>query len=156
GDDHEMLVVTRHQMGHNLLSLWGSWQTRPKSMPEWMDEGLAHWLTKSIPQCRQDAHYCTGEGQSQSGQGAPSYRQKDWDKDVMKWAAAPGKLGPIEELLSKTVVTDLSEEDLKRSWSYCDFCLSEWRQPFVKMLAALRQEKDVREAFMTNMNCTPE
>jgi hypothetical protein len=156
GDDHEMLVVTRHQLAHNLLSLWGSWQTRPKSMPEWMDEGLAHWLTKSISQCRQDAHYCTGEGQSQSGQGAPSYSQKDWDKDVMKWAATPGKLGPIEELLGKTVVTDLSEEDLKRSWSYCDFCLSEWRQPFVKMLAALRQEKDVREAFMTNMNCTPE
>jgi hypothetical protein len=153
GDDHELTAFMRHRIGHNLLTLWGSWQTRAKSLPIWMDEGIAQWLTKSVEQFKDDAVFCTGEGASASG-SAPTYSEKDWDKDVAKWAA--GKLGPIEELLGKTVITEMSEQDLKRSWSYCDLALSEWRQPFAKMLAALRQEKDLREAFMGNLGCTPE
>jgi hypothetical protein len=155
GDDHELTAFMRHRIGHNLLSMWGSWQTRAKSLPVWMDEGVAQWLTKSVAQFKDDAIFCTGEGASAAG-SAPTYSEKDWDKDVARWAAAPGKLGTIEELLGKTVVTEMTEEDLKRSWSYCELGLSEWREPFAKMLAALRQEKDLREAFMSNLGCTPE
>ena len=154
GDDHELTAWLRNRLAHNMLALWGSWQVRPKSLPCWMDEGLAHWLTKSVEQFRNDAVFSTGEGALTAG--APQWSEKDWDKDVAKWAATPGKLGTIEELLGKTVVTDMTEEDLKRSWSYFDLCLSEWREPFVKMLRALREEKDVREAFTANLGVTPE
>ena len=155
GDDHELTAFMRHRIGHNLLSLWGSWQTRAKAVPVWMEEGIAQWLTKSIEQFKDDAVFCTGEGTSTSG-SAPTYSEKDWDKDVAKWAGANGKLGPIQELLGKTVVTELTEEDLKRSWSYCDLCLSEWREPFAGLLRDLRNEKDVGDAFMKNLNCSPE
>jgi HEAT repeat protein len=154
-DDHTMATFMRHRLAHSLMAIWGSWQTRPKSLPVWMDEGVAHWLTKSIDKFRDDAAYCSGEGAQSTSSGTPFYSPKDWDKDVARWSAT-GKLRPIEELLNKTVVTELTEEDLKRSWSYCDFCLAEWREPFVKMLAALRQEKDVREAFMKNLGVTPQ
>jgi hypothetical protein len=153
GDDHELVAWMRCRLAHNFLALWGSWQTRPKSMPSWMDEGLGHWLTKSIEQFRDDAVYSTGEGALTAG--APEWSEKDWEKDVAKWAAG-GKLGSIEELLGKTVVTDMTEQDVKRSWSYFDLCLAEWREPFVKMLKALREEKDLREAFVSNLGLTPE
>jgi len=160
-DDHGMTVVLRHQLSHNLLALWGAWETRPKSLPVWMDEGLAHWLTKTTEQFRNDAHYCAGEGQGgggahSAGGTGPDFSGKNWEKDIAKYVSMPGKLRPIEELLGKTVVSELTEEDLKRSWSYFDYALAEWRAPFVKLLAALRQEKDVREAFMSSLGCTPE
>jgi HEAT repeat protein len=155
-DDHELTVVTRHQMGHNLFSMWQSWQTRPRSLPAWIDEGIAHWLTKSVEQFKDDAQYCTGEAQAANGAGAPQFSRKDWDKDVAKWAASPGKLRPIEEMMAVADVAKLGEEDQKRSWSYVDLCLTEWREPFVKLVAALRQEKDVREAFTSALGCTPD
>ncbi len=151
-EDHTLTTFMRHRIGHNLMALWGSWQTRPKAIPIWMDEGVAEWLTKSIDQFRNDAAFCTGEGATSQ----PSWPGKDWDKDVMKLVATPGKLRPIQELLDKTVVTELTEDDWHRVWSYCDFCLAEWREPFVKMLAALRQEKDVAQAFQENLGCDPQ
>ena len=155
GDDHELVAFMRHRIGHNLMSMWGSWQTRPKSLPVWMDEGVAQWLTKSIEQFKDDAVYCTGEGAT-SGSGVTTYGEKDWDKDVAKFVASAGRLRAIQELLGKTVVTELTEEDWKRSWSYCDLAFSEWRQPFVGLLRDLRNEKNVGDAFMKNLNCTPE
>jgi hypothetical protein len=160
-DDQGMTVVMRHQLSHNLLALWGSWEVRPKSLPVWMDEGLAHWLTKTTEKFRENAHYCSGEAQGGGGpRGAggagPDFSPRNWDKEIAKAAATPGRLRPIEELLGKTVVAELTEDDLRRSWSYFDFCLAEWRAPFVKLLAALRQEKDVREAFTSSLGCTPE
>src|SRR6185503_6071342 len=56
----------------------------------------------------------------------------------------------------KVVVTELSEEDWKRCWSYADVCLSEWREPFVKLCRALREEKEIREAFVSSLGCEPE
>ena len=41
-DDHGCVVQLRHDLSHALLSTWGSLETRPKSLPAWLDEGLAH------------------------------------------------------------------------------------------------------------------
>ncbi len=155
GDDHELVAWMRHRLGHNLMSLWGSWQTRPRSMPVWMYEGVAQWLTKSIPQFEDDAIICVGEAASTSAGGPPDYGEKDWDKDVVKYVQT-GKLSIVELMLAKNEVAQLTEEDFKRSWSYVDLCLKEWREPFVKVLRDLRQEKDVREAFVGNLGLTPE
>jgi len=151
-DDHVMATFMRHHIGHNLLTLWGAWATRAKSTPVWMDEGLAEWLTKSVEQFKNDACFCTGEGQ----QSQPSWPGKDWDKDVLKLVMTPGKLRPIQELLDKTVVTEMTEDDWHRCWSLCDFCLNEWREPFVKLCALLRQEKDVGLAFKTALGINPQ
>jgi HEAT repeat protein len=151
-EDHTLTTFMRHHVAHNMLALWGSWQTRAKSIPIWMDEGVACWLTKSIEQFKDDAAFCTGEGAASQ----PSWNQKGWDREVAKLVNTPGKLRPIQELLDKTVVTELTEDDWHRVWSYCDLCLNEWRGPFVKMLAALRQEKDVAEAFQTNLGINPQ
>jgi len=156
GDDHTMTVYLRHQISHALFNLWGSLEVRPKSLPPWLDEGLAHWLTKSVEQFKDDRFYCTGEGLGgPSSGGGPSWSGKDWEKDVVKYVQEK-KLEPIESMLGKTVLGDLKEQDQKRAWSILDLCLAEWREPFVKMLAALRKEKDVRESFVANLGCTPE
>jgi HEAT repeat protein len=131
----------------------------------WLDEGLSHWLVKTLERNRDEVFYCVGEGLggpsrggargAGAGGGGPSWSGKDWDKDVAKYVQG-GKLGPIEELLGKTVISDLKEEDQKRAWSILDVCLTEWREPFAKMLTALRKEKNVREAFTESLGCTPE
>ncbi|MCE9636202.1 MAG: HEAT repeat domain-containing protein [Planctomycetes bacterium] len=157
GDDHQMIVHLRHEIAHAMLSMWGSLETRPKSLPIWMDEGLAHWLTKSIDSCRNDVFYCTGEGLGgpSGGGGGPAWPGKDWEKDIVRYVQT-NKLTPIEELLGKTVINELTEEDQKRAWSYCEVGLAEMRVPFAKMLAALRKEKNPREAFTENLGCSPE
>jgi HEAT repeat protein len=165
GDDQQMQVHLRHEVSHALLSMWGSLETRPKSIPVWLDEGLSHWLVKSLEKNRDEVFYCTGEGLGGpsrggargvgAGGGGPSWPGKDWDKDIVRFVQT-GKIGPIEEMLGKTVISDLKEEDQKRAWSILDTCLTEWREPFVKMLVALRKEKNVREAFTENLGCTPE
>jgi HEAT repeat protein len=163
GDDHELQVHLRHMLVHNLLTCWATHEIRPKSLPQWMCEGLAHWLTRTLEPFKDDCTVCQGEGAGGGGGGARGVggggiveiSGKAWNADVLKMVQG-GKLDPIEKLLSKEVVRELTPDDHKRAWSYIDYCLSEWREPFAKMLAALRQEKDVREAFMSNLGCTPE
>ena len=156
GDDRQLVVYLRHAISHALLSLWGSLETRPRSVPVWMDEGLAHWLTKSLDRYRDEAFYCVGEGTGgPSASGGPAWPGKDWEKDVARYVQG-GKLTPIEDLLAKTVLNDMTEMDQKRAWSLFDVCLTDIRGPFAKMLAALRNEKNVREAFTASLGCTPE
>ena len=162
GDDHELQVHMRHMLVHNLLTCWATNEIRPKSLPQWMCEGLAHWLTRTLDAFKDDCTVCQGEGAGGSGGargvgggGIVEISGKAWKEDVLKLAQSQ-KLDPIEKLLAKEVVRELTPDDHKRAWSYIDFCLTEWREPFVKVLEALRQEKDVREAFMSNLGCTPE
>jgi HEAT repeat protein/VWA domain-containing protein len=162
GDDHELQVHLRHMLAHNIVTCWATHEIRPKSQPQWLVEGLAHWLTRTLDNFKDDCTVCQGEGAGGSGGargggggGIVEISGKAWQEDMVKLVQSQ-KLDPIEKLLAKQVVRELTPEDHKRAWSYIDFCLSEWREPFVKMLAALRQEKDVREAFMSNLGCTPE
>jgi hypothetical protein len=159
-DDLGLQVCLRHMLSRNLLSIYAAMPTRPKSLPVWLDEGLAHWLVKT--RFPNEAHYDVSEGQGaqQGGAtakgGAPSWPGKDWEKDIARWATQPGRFGVIEELLAKLDTAQMTEEDHKRAWSVCGLCLSEWREPFVKLVRALRQEKDVREAFTKSFGLTPE
>jgi len=160
GDDHELQVHLRHMLAHNLLTCWATHEIRPKSLPVWISEGLAHWLTRTLDKFKDDCTVCQGEGAGGNGKGkgggTVEISGKSWEDDVLKLAQNPA-LDPIEKLLSKEVVgKDFTPDDHRRAWSYIDLCLKEWREPFVKLLAALRQEKDVRESFMTTLGCTPE
>jgi hypothetical protein len=159
GDDHELQIHMRHMLAHNIMTCWATHEIRPKSQPQWMVEGLAHWLTRTLDNFKDDCTVCQGEGAGGTGKGKSSgtveVSGKGWDDDVVKMAQSTD-LAPIERLLAKSVVRELTPEDHKRSWSYIDLCMKEWREPFVKVLAALRQEKDVREAFLSNLACTPE
>ena len=66
------------------------------------------------------------------------------------------KMSSIEELFGKTAIGQLTADDQKRSWSYLDLCLREIREPFVRMLANLRQQKELRDAFVQHLGVTPE
>lgn len=157
-EDHDFVVYARHAISHALFSMWGSLETRPKALPAWMDEGLAHWLTKTTPPFRDDAFKCAPEGGGGPSKGKPSsggWTGKDWEEDLRD-AVAADRLPPIETLLGKTTLGELKARDERRAWSWFDLCLAEWREPFVRMLADLRKEKNVREAFTGSLGCTPE
>jgi HEAT repeat protein len=157
GGDHGAQVHMRHEISHNLLAMWGSFEVRPKSMPVWMEEGLAHWLVKTDERFKDDVFYCMGEGLGgpSKGTGGAAWSGGKWQLDLERWIQT-NKLSAIEDLLGQTVIGNLTEQDQKRAWSLIDVCLQDVRGPFAKTLAALRQEKSVREAFTENLGCTPE
>jgi HEAT repeat protein len=156
-NDLNFVCYLRHHTSHSLLSIWGSGAVRPKSLPPWMDECMAHWLTKSVPQYRNEVFFCVGEGTGgpSGGTGGAAFPGKDWDKDIPRYAKS-NKLIHVEEMLAKHDVAKMTEEDQKRAWSWHEVCLAEWREPWVKMLRDVRNEVEVREAFTKNLGITPD
>ncbi|MCG3133782.1 MAG: hypothetical protein HMLKMBBP_01039 [Planctomycetes bacterium] len=158
--DVNLQVQMRHQLAHLMFTTWGSHEIRPKSRPQWAEEGLGHWLVKIIPGFEDEVTYCIGEMQVNTAPGkkspsAPNWSGKGWDKDVVKIANDKSE-PPVEKMLAKQVTMELTQEDHKHAWSWIALSLAENREGFAKMLAGIRQEKDLREAFVQNLGCTPE
>lgn len=158
--DHGLVLELRHEITHNFLSIWTTQEVRPKSFPQWVYEGLGHWMTRQSPTFADDASYCAPESSGIVGAaggragGQPSWSGKGWELDLQKMAAK-SDLAPIEEFLAKTVKGDLSAEDQKRAWSCVHLGLQDFGKPFVRLLVALRKEVDAREAFTTALGMTP-
>lgn len=149
GPDEGLHFVMRHMIGHALISGWIVGDGQNRTLPRWLFEGVGHWLSRNQKRFKDMATFCADEGTPVSGSG------KGWLADCAKMAGR-AKLDSIEKLFGKTAVGQLTYEDQQRSWSYLEFCLAEWREPFVAMLADLRQQKEVRDAFMQHLECTPE
>jgi len=147
--DADLHFVMRHMIGHSLISSWIVGDGQNRTLPRWLFEGVGHWLSRLQKRFRDEATYCADEGTPVNGSG------KGWEADCAKMAARP-KLDSIEKLFGKTATGQLTLEDQQRAWSYLDLCLAEWREPFVAMLADLRQQKEVRDSFMKHLECTPE
>jgi len=146
--DETSHMAMRHMIGHSLVSCWVLVDGNNRALPRWLFEGAGHWLSKLDPRFRDMATFCSDEGPQRSTSG------KDWENDCARMAS--GKLSSIEELFGKTALGLLSFDDQKRAWSYLDLCLKEWREPFVKVLEDIRQQKELRDTFMQNLQCTPE
>jgi len=149
GNDHALHHHMRHMIGHELISTWIKSAPYNRTLPRWMNIGAAHWLGRGQERFIDDATFCGNEGGTVSGSG------KDWHIDVSRMAGSH-KLDPIEKLFGKTSENQLTLNDHKRAWSYFEICLREWRLPFVKMLRDIRNQRELRDAFMEHMNCTPE
>jgi HEAT repeat protein len=147
--DEALHFAMRHMIGHALLSIWVVADGNNRTLPRWLFEGVGHWLSRYQERFKDEATYCSDEGKPLQGSG------KDWDADCTKMASRP-RLDSIEKLFGKTALVQLTLEDDQRAWSYLDLCLKEWREPFVKMLADLRNGKEVRDSFMQHLQCTPE
>lgn len=151
--DDQLHVTVRHMIAHSLVSVWIRVDPNPRALPKWFFEGVAHWLSRSQDRYKDESTWCSQEGVKYSASG------RGWDQDVAKIAADP-KTDSIEKLFGKTAVGisdgQLGIDDQKRSWSYFDLCIREWRAPFVAMLEDIRNQKEIRDAFMQHMQCTPE
>ena len=122
-------------------------QTR--ALPRWMFEGVGHWLSRYQDRFRDEATFCADEGT------APTASGKGWMADCAKMAA-DSRLDPIEKVFGKTAIGLLTVDDQKRAWSWFDLCLREWREPFVAVLEDIRQQREIRDTFVKNLQCTPE
>ena len=149
GPDEGLHFAMRHMIGHSLISCWVVVDGNNRALPRWLFEGVGHWLSRYQERFKDEATFCSDEGPSRSTSG------KGWPADCASMAADP-RLDSIEKLFGKTAIGLLSFDDQKRAWSYLDICLREWREPFVATLADLRQQKEVRDAFMNHLLCTPE
>jgi hypothetical protein len=147
--DEGLHFTMRHMIGHALMSTWVVADGNNRSLPRWLFEGSAHWLSRCQDRFKDEATFCADEGQPVSGSG------KGWEADCARMAARP-RLESIEKLFGKTAIGQLTLEDQQRAWSYVDLCLKEWRDPFLKVLADIRQQKEVRDSFMKHLLCTPE
>jgi HEAT repeat protein len=148
-DDNQLHQSMRHLMGNILVTCWIKAKGDNKSMPRWAFEGAAHWLGRGARNLGDEAWYCIGEDKKVSGSA------KGWMPDLVD-SAAKGKFGPIQELFEKSDLGQLSHADHKRAWGIFELCMAEWRDPFVEMLAEVRRETSIREAFQKHMGCTPE
>lgn len=149
GGDDDLHFAMRHMIGHSLISCWVVVDGNNRALPRWLFEGVGHWLSRYQDRFKDDATFCSDEGPQRSTSG------KGWLADCAGIAADP-RSDSIEKLFGKTAIGQLSFDDQKRAWSYLDLCLREWREPFVAMLADLRQQKEVRDAFMSHLQVTPE
>lgn len=149
GDDEGLHHAVRHQVGHVLVSCWVVVNGQDRTLPRWVFEGTAHWLSKRLPPLKDMVVWCADEGTPLSGSG------KDWHNDAKK-IAADIKTIPVERLLEKSTIGLLDKDDHVRCWSYFELGLSEDRENFVKVLRALREQAPVRQAWTKNMGCTPE
>jgi hypothetical protein len=149
GDDASLHQSMRHLIGNILVTCWIVRQGDNKTMPRWVFEGTAHWLGKRQKNLADEAWYCVGEDKKVSGSG------KQWMKDLAD-TAAKGKFGPVDEFLRKSDLGQFTYEDHKRAWGIFEICMAEWHDPFVALLADLRHETDVREAFQKDLGCSPE
>lgn len=147
--DELLHFVMRHMIGHALISAWVVGDGNNRTLPRWLFEGVGHWLSRNQERFEDLCTFCADEGQPVNGSG------KGWMADCAKMAARP-KLDSIEKLFGKTAIGQLTYEDHQRSWSYLKLCIDEWREPFIAMLADLRQQKEVRDSFMKHLECTPE
>jgi hypothetical protein len=148
GDDAIHLAM-RHMIGHELMSCWVVVDGHNRALPRWVHVGAAHWLSRLQPRFSEDAFACNLEGERLDLPG------DDWDKELAR-IAKESKPGAIEKLFGKTAQGQLTLEDHRRAWSYFSLCLAEWREPFVGMLTGLRERREVRDAFMDHLKCTPE
>jgi len=149
GKDAALHQAVRHNLGHLFVSNWIKTQGENRTLPRWMYVGAGHWLGKLPESLRDEVFFCEGEARRVSGSG------KDWRYHLTKRARTRG-FRPIEELLAKSSLGQLTYRDHQRSWGYFQLALSEWRRPFVALLSDLRREKDVREAFGARLSLTPE
>lgn len=147
--DIDLHFTMRHMIGHALISGWVVGDGNNRTLPRWLFEGVGHWLSRHQKRFADMATYCADEGQPLEASG------KGWTEDLVKLIARK-KLDPIEKLFGKTAIGQLNLDDQQRAWSYLSLCLDEWREPFVAMLADLRQQKEVRDSFMKHLQCTPE
>lgn len=151
--DDQLHVSMRHMIGHSLISCWVVVDPDVRALPKWLFEGVGHWLAKLQERFKDEGTWCSQEGTAYTS------GTKNWPSDVAKLASDP-KLEPIEKLFGRTAVgiskDQLGVDEQKRSWSYLDLCLREWREPFVAMLTEIRQKKEPRDAFMQHLQCTPE
>jgi hypothetical protein len=149
GDDEQLHHGVRHMIGHLCISCWTKVDGKDRVLPRWLFEGVAHWLAKLHPLLEDRVVWCADEGTAISGSG------KDWEKDARKFAG-DAKIDPVERLLEKSTIGLLTFEDHVRAWSYIHLAVKEDREPFLKVMRALRAETANRQAWMEGMSCTPD
>jgi hypothetical protein len=147
-DEVGLNQAMRHLETNILVTCWIVRNGENKTMPRWAFEGVAHWMGRNENSLKDLVWFCIGEDRKVSGSG------KMWMPDVVD-DAVKGKWGPFDELLRKSDLGQLTLDDHKRVWAIFEICMAEWRDPFVNMLADLRREVDVREAFEKNLGCSP-
>jgi HEAT repeat protein len=147
GDDDALHQAMRHLMGNILVTCWVVRSGDNDKMPRWVFEGAAHWLGKRGKDLADEVWYCIGEERKVSGSG------KGWMRDLAD-SAAKGRLASLDEMLVKSSLGQLTHDDHKRAWGIFEICMAEWRDPFVAMLADLRQKADVRDAFKKHFGCS--
>lgn len=149
GKDRTLHQAIRHNLGHILISNWVKTQGENRTLPRWMYAGVGHWLGKLPPELRDEVFYCEGEERKATGSG------KDWWKDLTARATTHG-FGPIQELLVKDGLGQLTYDDHQRAWGWFQMALEEWKRPFLALLADLRREREVRGAFQERLGMSPE
>jgi len=151
GDDYALHGAMRHLMAHVMITCWIERNGENRTMPRWVFVGIAHWFNKRIHKHRDVVYYCTGEQQKISGSG------KDW-RDILEKRARKGDLAPIAKLLAASSLGHLDLDERRQIWGYFDVALEsdDWREPWVDLLADLRKEKDVRDAFKEHLGLSPE
>ncbi len=151
GMDYALHGSMRHLITHVLMTCWIVRHGENRTMPRWAFVGAAHWFARRMDNHRDVAYYCSGEKGRISG---PAY---EWRERLQKRALA-GDLAPIEELLRKSSLGQLSYKDHMQCWGYFAIAMEapDWHDKWVAMLADLREERDVREAFEERLGMTPQ
>lgn len=148
-DDRKVHQAMRHMLGHIFVTTWIKQNGENRTMPRWAFIGVGHWLGKRGEGLEDESYYCQGEDHKISGSG------KDWMLDLVGRAKSD-KFTQIQELLDRTSLGMFEFRDHQQLWGYFEIAMKDRPKEWSDLIADLRREVPVREAFEKRLGMSPE
>ncbi|MHC4550427.1 MAG: HEAT repeat domain-containing protein [Planctomycetota bacterium] len=180
-NDDQLHFTARHLIGHLLISTYVRANPFKKYLPQWVDKGCAHWLSKLHPRAKNFATFCqhegvgitAGGGRSGGGRGGgrgggfgggggggggPSVSGSGarWEMKAQKIARKGPRKDPVEAMFQASTAKEMNFEKHVRAWSWYEVFTQEERGPFVDFIQRLRNAEEARAAAKSAWGQPPE
>jgi hypothetical protein len=125
-----------YSVTHNLMSGYRGYHLR---LPLWLEEGLAHWYSRRVPNDGVNVQILDSEAVAQDD------KQADWAVKVRRRAQHEGVCYPFEEMVKWTTFEQMGYHAHSQSWSRVDYLMQLDRAKVGQLITRLKQMPPVLE-----------
>ncbi len=148
-DDAAVHQGLRHYLANIFHTNWIVANGETRTTPAWTFEGLAQWFGKRPGGAVADHHImCCGE------KDGPEGANRGWDAKLLAMARSRD-FRPADEMVDLVDLDNLTYRDHLQLWGWFREAMTDIRKPWVSMLADIRRQVPVREAFKKHLGWTP-
>lgn len=149
GNYQQLHHYVRHMIGHSMMSMYRKFLIDRSNLPMWLYCGAAHWLSRLPAPFKDDVLICSDEKppEIRSGSGWPQR---------IKTLVSANKHTPFAEIMLIKDIGKMTFDMHIQAWSYFMFLTEVDKKRFKEIAGDIKSGKDVREAFRSRLNCSPE